>query len=62
VRVIGASAVVVQELNGVFSEVTIPVPDSQDFFIQLPEPSAAIVGLAGLGLTMARRRRRDRGN
>jgi hypothetical protein len=59
VRIVAASAVVVQkDANGAYSEVTIPVPDSGDFFIQLPEPSSAIIGLAGLGLTMARRRGR----
>jgi hypothetical protein len=57
VRVIGASAVIVQEINGVFSEVTVPVPDSEDFFIQLPEPSSAMIVLSGLGFAVARRRR-----
>ena len=58
VRVIDASAVIVQkDANGVYSEVTIPVPNSQDFFIQLPEPSAAALGLVSLGLTLKRRLR-----
>lgn len=59
VRIVAASAVVVQkDANGLYSEVTIPVPDSRDFFIQLPEPGSALIGLTGLGLTLARRRSR----
>ena len=57
VRIIGASAVVVQKLGDVYSEVTIPVPDSGDFFIQLPEPASAMT-LGALGVTMLSTRRR----
>ena len=59
VRIIGASAVVVQKLGDVYSEVTIPVPDSQDFFIQLPEPASAMA-IGAIGVTMLSRRRRRR--
>ena len=59
VRVIGASAVVVQDLgNGEFSEVLVPVPDSDDFFIRLPEPSSATLATIGLGALLARRRQK----
>ncbi|CAN5632755.1 hypothetical protein BH09PLA1_BH09PLA1_06400 [soil metagenome] len=59
VRVVAASAVVVQrDAQGVYSEVTIPVADSGDFFIRLPEPGSATLATIGLGMLMSRRRRK----
>ena len=44
--------------GGATFTVALPVPDSEDFFIQLPEPSTAAINIAALGLTLARRRSR----
>lgn len=58
VRVVAASAIVVQkDANGVYSEVLIPVPDSGDFFIRLPEPASATT-ITTIGVTMLGMRRR----
>jgi hypothetical protein len=59
VRIVGASAVVVQKQGDTYSELVVPVPDSPDFFIQLPEPATGtMIGAIGMTILSTRRRRK----